>query len=72
MDSKDFSATIPGNNFHYGMDTKKTAHTLRNLANQLESGSIGLQSCRVVSTAKTDDFSFMALHVIFAVGDNKR
>lgn len=52
--------------FCFGVDTAKTAASLRQLADALETGRISPQSVRVVSFAKGDDFTMTTIRLVVA------
>lgn len=67
MDAYNFSFPIGDNeeNYCFGVNDDETAKTLRRLAKSIELGKIAIQSCRVVSTAKNEDFTQSILKLTF-------
>lgn len=69
MDAYDFSKPTKdkkGTSYHFGVDNSNIADTLRELAGKLDSGEIAVQSCKILSTAQRDDFSYTVLRLNFS------
>lgn len=50
----------------FGLDSKGTADTLRELADAVESRKVILQSARVTSLASNEDYTYTGLRLVFA------
>jgi hypothetical protein len=70
MDAYDFGAdlhpTVGQFNYVFGMDVKKAAEKLRELARALEDDTIALQSCRVTTITSIEDFGRTVLRMSFS------
>lgn len=52
-----------GIGYTFGLSRERTAQALRDLATRIENGEINPQSCKVMSEAQRDDFTFTYLYL---------
>ena len=64
----DFAEGIGENSSSLGfaIGLKQTAQALRELADKVEAREVSLQSARVTSLAKHDDYTFTSVRLVFA------
>lgn len=69
MDAYDFSKPTrdaAGTSYHFGVDNSNVADTLREIADKLDRQEIAVQSCKVLSTASREEFSYTVLRIGFS------
>jgi hypothetical protein len=70
MDCYDFTTPLHTENvdesFHFGIDKEKTAELLREIADKIDTGRYALQSARVASIARNEDFPITTVRISFS------
>ena len=64
MNIHDFSTNV--SDYGFSVDKKNTVKALRDLANSIESSDVCVQSVRITSLAKGDDYPYTSLRMVFA------